>query len=253
MSLTIIVTAHPDDESMFFLPTMRALQMQQPHVPLWLLCLTTGNFHGLGETRRRELGAVAETLRLNKLLIVDDSNISDHMVRRWNVDYTAKIISKTINDAILQENICCKQVRMITFDSMGVSGHVNHVDTYLATKQFCQMHANTFTLWTLTTVRNPAAKYLPIQEWMRLFHYWCLSLLFFVGWTKAQPQSSLTITTKQANVVQYHLLQPRLNWKCMALHASQFVWYRRLFVAFSCYTYVNRLERDANMEKEKQN
>ena len=41
----------------------------------------------------------------------------------------------------------------------------------------------------------------------------------------------------------YRLQQPALNWRAMASHTSQFVWYRRLFVVFSCYTYVNRLKR----------
>jgi hypothetical protein len=37
------------------------------------------------------------------------------------------------------------------------------------------------------------------------------------------------------------LLRPSLNWKAMVVHRSQFVWYRRLFVVFSCYTYINLL------------
>jgi N-acetylglucosaminylphosphatidylinositol deacetylase len=46
-----------------------------------------------------------------------------------------------------------------------------------------------------------------------------------------------------AVVISYRMLQPSLNWKAMAAHHSQFVWYRRLFVVFSIYTYVNRLRR----------
>ncbi|EGZ14271.1 hypothetical protein PHYSODRAFT_510798, partial [Phytophthora sojae] len=33
--------------------------------------------------------------------------------------------------------------------------------------------------------------------------------------------------------------KPRWNYNAMALHRSQFVWYRRLFVAFSRYTFIN--------------
>jgi len=35
---------------------------------------------------------------------------------------------------------------------------------------------------------------------------------------------------------------PWLAYKMMAAHASQFVWYRRLFVIFSRYSYINTLK-----------
>lgn len=34
---------------------------------------------------------------------------------------------------------------------------------------------------------------------------------------------------------------PGLTYRAMLAHASQFVWYRRLFILFSRYTYVNTL------------
>ncbi|GLE04297.1 hypothetical protein PINS_up013212 [Pythium insidiosum] len=35
------------------------------------------------------------------------------------------------------------------------------------------------------------------------------------------------------------LVRPWYNYRAMALHHSQFVWYRRLFVVFSRYTFIN--------------
>jgi N-acetylglucosaminylphosphatidylinositol deacetylase len=32
---------------------------------------------------------------------------------------------------------------------------------------------------------------------------------------------------------------PMMNYRAMAAHVSQFVWYRRLFVLFSRYTFIN--------------
>lgn len=50
-----LLIAHPDDEAMFFAPTL--LQLTQPengnHVKI--LCLSSGDADGLGETRKREL------------------------------------------------------------------------------------------------------------------------------------------------------------------------------------------------------
>eukprot|EP01043_Picozoa_sp_COSAG02_P095334 COSAG02_NODE_31709_length_528_cov_10.728868_1_plen_48_part_10 len=46
------MTAHPDDESMFFGP---ALLCRHGGQQVKLLCLSTGNADGLGETRKQEL------------------------------------------------------------------------------------------------------------------------------------------------------------------------------------------------------
>ncbi|KAL6579186.1 hypothetical protein OROMI_009402 [Orobanche minor] len=36
---------------------------------------------------------------------------------------------------------------------------------------------------------------------------------------------------------------PRTSYAAMAQHYSQWVWFRKLFVAFSSYTYVNMLKK----------
>ena len=37
----------------------------------------------------------------------------------------------------------------------------------------------------------------------------------------------------------YELVDLPTVWKSMKLHASQFTWYRKLFIVFSSYSYVN--------------
>lgn len=57
----VIVTAHPDDECMFFGPTitgLRTLTKSRIHV----LCLSTGNADGLGSMRKKELVKSCQTL-----------------------------------------------------------------------------------------------------------------------------------------------------------------------------------------------
>ena len=57
--------------------------------------------------------------------------------------------------------------------------------------------------------------------------------------------SGSIIVISSSGEVWIYRLQQRLciNWCAMARHASQFVWYRRLFVVFSSYTYCNTLRR----------
>lgn len=59
----LIVTAHPDDECMFFGPTitgLRSLTKSRLHV----LCLSTGNAEGLGSIRKKELVKSCQTMAI---------------------------------------------------------------------------------------------------------------------------------------------------------------------------------------------
>jgi N-acetylglucosaminylphosphatidylinositol deacetylase len=50
----LILTAHPDDECMFFAPTILGLNSTQEHLQVSSLCLSVGNADGLGNIRRKE-------------------------------------------------------------------------------------------------------------------------------------------------------------------------------------------------------
>lgn len=50
-----LLIAHPDDEAMFFAPTVLALTRPELGNHVKILCLSSGDAAGLGETRKREL------------------------------------------------------------------------------------------------------------------------------------------------------------------------------------------------------
>jgi N-acetylglucosaminylphosphatidylinositol deacetylase len=234
--LSIIVTAHPDDESMFFLPTIRALQKTSK---VWLLCLTTGNYAGLGEIRTKELAAVADVLGLEKLIIVDDARLPDHMTKTWDIAYAEQVIAKNVREALLSmeewaESNECHDIQFVTFDSRGISGHLNHIDTFRAVSRFCDSRGYRF--WTTATDWNPFTKYNLLQAPVLVI------ILVLSMMNKLAPFTSIS-RQFGSDTVWHVLMDPRLNWRCMGLHASQFVWYRRIFVVFSSYTCLNRLKR----------
>ena len=68
----LLVIAHPDDECMFFTPTLLGLQRQG--VAVHVLCLSTGNFAGLGATRARELRASCTALGVAEGHVRPNSN-----------------------------------------------------------------------------------------------------------------------------------------------------------------------------------
>ncbi|KAL3150391.1 hypothetical protein ABBQ32_000230 [Trebouxia sp. C0010 RCD-2024] len=70
-SRAMLVIAHPDDETMFFTPTIQALIQQGCSVVI--LCLSIGDHSGLGRVRRKELLAACCTLGIEHrhIVIVD--------------------------------------------------------------------------------------------------------------------------------------------------------------------------------------
>ncbi|OEU08792.1 LmbE-like protein [Fragilariopsis cylindrus CCMP1102] len=215
----VFVFAHPDDESMFFLPTIRSLIDGGKTV--WLLCLTTGNYDRLGKIREKEMTEVGKMLGISKVIIRDNNdNMQDHPTERWN---------KTVN----HDN----QYVLITFDALGISGHVNHIDTYYGVSTAVETKEEKTQIleaWQLESEGNLVCKYIPVLSWILLM------ISFFN--TKIITSTSTKDTPKNKNSIRvYRMHNPVLNWKAMAMHHSQFVWYRRLFVVFSCYTYYNKL------------
>ncbi|KAJ2075094.1 hypothetical protein GGI09_008669, partial [Coemansia sp. S100] len=87
----LFVTAHPDDECMFFSPTLAYLN-RRPDVTVSLLCLTTGNHDKLGDVRKKELVKSAVTFGLtpDSVIIVDDQYLPDSPTKVWNLALVAK-------------------------------------------------------------------------------------------------------------------------------------------------------------------
>jgi LmbE family N-acetylglucosaminyl deacetylase len=329
--VNVLIIAHPDDESMFFVPMLYHHLQQSRRCftsTLWIVCLTTGDYDGLGVTRTAELQTAIQILSSSsspshgdqdddrnndtdanhnrvRLIQVDRPDIcADHPKQAWNVENVANVLAETLRNILLQSSVVeveqqqrqrqeatppsplPPQLRLFTFDRDGVSGHWNHRDTYFAVRHLLLFSANHHhrrsrpttatatknddvdpttttsdlilpieSVWCLVTVHNPLRKYVPIWEWMRLL--WQLLLMTVGGgggrdngpcswaWCEQGPRRTKDDDDEHDDdpVICYRLLRPMLNWRLMRAHATQFVWYRRLFVIFSCYTYCNRFRK----------
>lgn len=215
------VIAHPDDEAMFFSPTIRTLadvlnkqKESEGTVGLCLLCLSTGNFDGLGDIRKKELFESCARLGIGreKVTIVDDKEIQDDPTREWPYD---RVISH-IERFVREYNV----TTLITFDERGISSHPNHISVYQAVKLLLRDHDSLrgYALITHSLVR----------KYLGLIDAWLLTPL------------SERLTSNNKRLLFY---TPRLTTArdAMMAHRSQLVWFRHLFIAFSTYTFVNIL------------
>ena len=108
----ILVIAHPDDECMFFYPTIaRAKRLQ-------IICLSNGGYDGLGEQREKELQRAARRLGASATCI-NNAALQDGP-HAWDPSVVAANVGPWLHAGAV----------VVTFDRYGASGHANHVAVY---------------------------------------------------------------------------------------------------------------------------
>ncbi|RWR92963.1 N-acetylglucosaminyl-phosphatidylinositol de-N-acetylase [Cinnamomum micranthum f. kanehirae] len=211
----LLVIAHPDDESMFFSPTILYLSSRGHN--LHILCFSTGNADGKGNIRKAELYQACAILKvpLQQVKILDHPDLQDGFGNMWSHHLLAQII---------EEEITTKGIDMlITFDNYGVSGHRNHCDVHHGIRMvLCNYSQRSIEAWELIST-SIARKYTgPVDIWLSIL----CSLYHRAGEVYCLLNS-----------------HPHTTFLAMAQHESQWVWFRKLFVLFSSYTYVNTLKK----------
>jgi hypothetical protein len=121
---TLIIIAHPDDEVMFFLPTIRFLLKN--NVKVRIMCLSNGNFNGLGVVREEEFENVCKLLKIEDRVLVNDSNLQDDIRIKWSSEHVSQIIKEYLE----KDNNLDKIGSIITFDEKGVTRHPNHISCH---------------------------------------------------------------------------------------------------------------------------
>ncbi|CAZ83826.1 unnamed protein product [Tuber melanosporum] len=137
-----LLIAHPDDEAMFFAPTLLALTSPSLNNTLSVLCLSTGNAENLGPIREKELIASCEMLGVDRARVhsFDHPELQDSMTKTWPAAKISEILSQHSPSAI------------VTFDESGVSSHPNHISLLRGAKEYVSTRGTGTRLFTLTSV-----------------------------------------------------------------------------------------------------
>ncbi|KAJ5568445.1 N-acetylglucosaminyl-phosphatidylinositol de-N-acetylase [Penicillium hetheringtonii] len=169
-----LLIAHPDDEAMFFAPTVLALTRPELGNHLKILCLSTGDADGLGNIRKEELKKSALSLGVRDeadVFVVDDpTRFQDSMSKVWaETDVSSLLASAfapelaaTLNGTAKKDSKKAPTATidvLLTFDRDGVSNHPNHRSLYHGAKNFIQIlmkgkegFTSPVTLYTLTSL-----------------------------------------------------------------------------------------------------
>ncbi|XP_077220993.1 uncharacterized protein LOC143854769 isoform X2 [Tasmannia lanceolata] len=211
----LLVIAHPDDESMFFSPTI--LYLTSRGYNLHILCMSTGDVEGKGNIRKEEFYQACAILKvpLQQVKVLDHPALQDGFDKTWSHD----LLQKFIGEELINRDIDL----LITFDNCGVSGHRNHCDVHHGICMLLRENSRrNIKAWELIST-NIARKYSgPVDIW--------LSILCSLHYPRGQMYC----------LVNGH---PHKSFLAMAQHGSQWVWFRKLFVLLSSYTYMNTLRK----------
>lgn len=228
MRSALLVVAHPDDEALFFSPTILALRGK-----LHVLCLSTGNAYEQGETRRKEFVRSCEALHVapDKCLVLDA--FVDGPQNIWSPSAVADIVAFHLRRT--------KATHLITFDQNGVSSHPNHVAVFRGVEFLIHRQKNDVSALKL----HSYSMLLRFTGPLALVP--ALLLCFGVGLLRSlciyMPHLSTCLPLRSMPSSCALCLTPWACHRAMREHASQYVWYRRLHVVFASLTYCNLLLR----------
>ncbi|KAL0994415.1 hypothetical protein UPYG_G00121910 [Umbra pygmaea] len=204
----LFLTAHPDDECMFFAPAI--LRLVELNASVHVLCLSQGNYYNQGVQRREELLDSCAVLGIpdSKVTIHDCKELPDDPDREWSISVASSVILKHIRAHSI--NV------VLTFDGRGVSGHRNHIAIYKAVSYLSSTGSvpDDCSLLSLSTI-SVLRKYLFFLE-------------LPISWLLPSDLCCLIDSKglKQAK-------------RAMLCHRTQLQWFRYLYIWFSRYMIVN--------------
>ena len=239
-----LLIAHPDDEAMFFAPTVLSLTRPALGNHLKILCLSSGNADGLGEVRRKELvksGLMLGLRTAEDVLVLDDPRFPDSMEKTWDSSAITTLLTSTFAPKISSISTKAKPEAnidiLITFDRSGISSHPNHISLYHGAVSFVKSvvarHSgweNPIKLYTLSSV-NVVRKYTSILE----APLTVTNTIF----NKKEVGDFPTPLLFVSGLSGYRTAQKAMT----SAHESQMRWFRWGWISISRYMIVNDLKK----------
>lgn len=219
-SISLLI-AHPDDEAMFFTPILAQLAAPESNNNVSIICFSTGDFEGLGQTRRLELEHSAQLFGVKGGVVVIDEprRFPDSMSVDWDEEMVLQKISQLLD----------KNTKVLTFDADGVSGHPNHQAMFRAV--------------VLDNEQNGREVYvldsLPIWRKYGGLYDALISYLKVNFWNEKTGEADNSKLQVFANMKNYFKGRSAMT----EAHISQMKWFRHGWITLSRYMYANDLTR----------
>ncbi|CAF3353879.1 unnamed protein product [Rotaria sp. Silwood1] len=233
----LLTVAHPDDECLFFSPTIHVLQKQY-HVNLSLLVFSRGNHAGLGYIRAIELFGSCQALNIPKerCISLDLPNIQDNPKVWWSEQQLIPLINQYIDKWSIDI--------LVSFDSKGISGHINHRAVASAVRLLTK---NTTTNNNTMIKMSYELKSVSIlRKYSSLFDFYLIFISFIPRFLRSLLSYSIPCNLISSPDLSRILLinTPSdyiMSRNAFASHRSQHSWDRYIYLIASRYMFINEL------------
>ncbi|KIV99431.1 uncharacterized protein PV09_08863 [Verruconis gallopava] len=241
----LLLIAHPDDEAMFFAPTLLALSRPELGNHIKILCLSSGDADGLGETRKKELVKSGLHLGLRSeddIMVIEDPNFPDSMTTTWDAVLITKLLTSTF--APTMSKLSAKERPkanidvLITFDADGVSSHPNHKSLYHGCVHFLRSLMVGRSGWDCPVTLYTLATVPLVRKYLGIFDAPATLVSAVVGEKKVgdRPTPLLFVS----NIADWRTAQGAMT----TAHKSQMRWFRWGWIGLSRYMVINNLSRE---------
>lgn len=259
-STVYFVIGHPDDEVMFFSPTIIELSKPKNNNDVKIICFSNGDSvdASMGIVRSEELKASSRILGVleSNVVVLNLDHFKDGMDVYWDADE----IAKTLSTSIVNSKDDLNALVVITFDEEGVSGHPNHISLFHGVRLW---NRKNFAYAKKLSATKPA----PILYGLKSLNFWekysftlltnvelfveHLSKLLISNILKFNVNvsffSSSSATNSSPEAVPSLMFYSDLNMLSVSYaamsygHFSQMVWFRYGWLLFSRYLTFNQL------------
>eukprot|EP00917_Polyrhabdina_sp_WS-2016_P009907 GHVP01021735.1.p1 GENE.GHVP01021735.1~~GHVP01021735.1.p1 ORF type:complete len:260 (-),score=19.73 GHVP01021735.1:81-860(-) len=217
----LFVIAHPDDECMFFTPTIVALLEKNLRNNVHIVCLCLGYIEKERRIEEFIKSALVLGIPSENTFMVHNPQLPDGRFNSW----PASVVSGEIEG--IEKKIGRIDI-IFTFDDLGVSGHQNHIDTSNGSLYYGKRH-------------NVDVKRLKTWRYSKKFGF----LMKFLTRDCYDEEEWGCTLYEYMRIHEYTFIISRdkgikAAWDSLKLHETQDRWFRRYFVEYTLYSYVNQ-------------
>lgn len=239
-STVYYVIGHPDDEVMFFSPSLVEISKKKHNNHVKIVCFSRGDAvdESFGDIRTQELRNSARIIGIDSEDVIVLEKFKDGMDQHWSTDD----ISSSLQQIVGHE----QSVVLITFDESGVSEHPNHIALYHGTKSYFETHLRmqnrNYKLFVLKSLNFWEKYSFTVLTCVELFVDLLSKFVFSILNININI-SFFNTYSKHLSIKFYSDLNMlSVSYAAMAYgHYSQMVWFRYGWLVFSRYLTFNHL------------
>jgi len=218
----LLVVAHPDDECLFFSPSVTTILQRASSSPVGhILVISSGDHYGLGSQRRDELHGSCEALGVaqENCEVLNLPDIQDDPTIWWPESRLGEIVLPYVDKWAID--------LVVTFDNYGVSGHINHRALSAALVELSKNQPSFPPVYLSISI-------LVTRKYSGLFDLPLTGLFYIPRLFQSSPSNNRALLVGSWNMY-------RAARRAFKSHASQLVWDRWLYMILSRYMYFNEL------------